>query len=91
MSPSCGEPLKELMEEQNVRQRTSNYLQWKRVLIVQAACSQVQPTVQHIKAGKTHFLKRDPINNKGDKVEFIGDGTDIHHGSSEENNQEMYQ
>ena len=34
-----------------------NYLQWKLVLIVQAACSQVQPTVQHVKAGKTHFLK----------------------------------
>ena len=31
--------------------------QWKLVFIVQAACSQVQPTVQHIKAGKTHFFK----------------------------------
>ena len=33
------------------------YLQWKLVLIIQADCSQVQPIVQHVKAGKTHFFK----------------------------------
>ena len=27
-------------------------------------------------AGKTHFFRRDPISNKGDKGEIIGDGTD---------------
>ena len=73
MSPSCGEPLKELIAEQNV----------------QADCSQVQPTVQHVKARKTHFLKWDPISNKGDKEENLGNGTEIHHGSSEESNKEL--
>ena len=34
----------------------SYYLQRNLVLIVQAASHQVQPTVQHVKAGKTHFL-----------------------------------
>ena len=29
------------------------------------------------------------ISNKGDKEEIIGDGTDIHHISSEESNQEI--
>ena len=29
------------------------------------------------------------ISNKGDKEEILGDGTDIHHGSSEESNQEL--
>ena len=67
----------------------SNYLQWKPVLIVQANCSQVQPIVQRVKAGKTHFFKWCPISNKGDKEEILGDGTGIHHGSSEESNQEL--
>ena len=30
-----------------------------------------------------------PISNKGDKEDILGDSTDIHHGSSGENNQEM--
>ena len=53
--------------------------------------SRLQPgstNSSHVKAGKTHFFKRDPISNKGDKEEILGDGTDIHHGSSEESNQE---
>ena len=59
------------------------------VLIVQLACHEVQPTVQHIKAGKTHIFRRDPISNKGAKEEFIEDGTDIHRGSSDECNREV--
>ena len=51
MSLSCGEPLKEFMAEQNVRQRT------KQLPSMEARShrpsSQVQQTVQHIKAGKT--------------------------------------
>ena len=35
----------------------SYYLQRNLVLIVQAASHQVQPTVPHVKAGKTHFFK----------------------------------
>ena len=35
----------------------SYYLQRNLALIVQAASHQVQPTVQHVKAGKTHFFK----------------------------------
>ena len=58
---------------------------WKLVLIVQAACHQVQ----HVKAGQTHFFIRDPISNRGDKEEILGDGTDIDRGSSDESNQEM--
>ena len=88
MSPSCGEPLKELMAKKNVRQR-SNYLQWKLMLIVQAACRQVQQTVKHVKAGMTDFFRRDPIRNKGDQEEILGDGTDINRGYSEESNQEL--
>ena len=42
-----------------------------------------------IRVCETHFFKRDPISNKGDKDEILGDGTDIHHGSSEESNQDL--
>ena len=52
-------------------------------LIIQAACHQVQPNVQHAKAVQTHLFRRDPIGNKGDKEETLGDGTDIHSGSSD--------
>ena len=52
------ELLKELMAKQNARGRErSYYLQRNLVLIAQAASHQVQPTVQHVKAGKTHFFK----------------------------------
>ena len=87
MPPSCGELLNELMAEQNTMQRTK--LLRNLVLIVPAASHQVQTTVQHVKAGKTHFFKWGPISNKGDEEEILGDGTDIHHGSSEESNEEL--
>ena len=29
------------------------------------------------------------MSNKGDEEEILGEGTDIHHGSSEESNQEQ--
>ena len=77
------------MAEQNARQRTKLLPSMNLVLIVQAASHQVQPTVQHVKAGKTHFLKWDPISNKGEEEEILGYGTDIHHGSGEESNQEL--
>ena len=89
MSPSCGEPLKELMAEQKVRQRTYNYLQWKLVLIVQAACSQVQPTVNTSNLGRHTSSSETQLVNKRDKEDIIGDVTDIHHGSSEESDQEL--
>ena len=57
--------------------------------IVQAACHQVLLTVQHVKAWKIHFFSGDPISNTGDKEEILGDGTDIHRGSSDESNQEL--
>ena len=41
-------------------------LQWKLVLIV------------HADRHQGHFFKRNPISNKGDQKETIGDGTDIH-------------
>ena len=41
------------------------------------------------KLGRHTLFRRDPINNKEDKGEILGDGTDIHHGSSEESNQEL--
>ena len=72
MSSRCGEPLKKLMAEQNVRQRTNL------VLIVPSALRHVHPTVQHVKAGKTHFFMRDPISDKADNEEIFGDDTYIH-------------
>ena len=38
---------------------------------------------RHTSSGETRLITR------GDKEEMIGDGTDIHHGSSEESNQEL--
>ena len=64
----------------------SNYHQWNIVLMVKAANQQVAETVQHFKAGKIHFLKRNPISNKEDKEETIRDVTDIHGEPSNESN-----
>ena len=58
-------------------------------LIVQAASHQVQPTVQYFKAGQTYFFKRDQSSDKGNHEETIGDGANIHHGPSNESNQEL--
>ena len=30
------------------------------------------PPFQHVKAGNAHFFRRDPISNKGDKEEILG-------------------
>ena len=84
MSPSCGEPLKEFMAEQNVRQRT------KQLPSMEAHShrpSNLQPGSTSQSWEDTLLLP--PISNKGDKEEILGDGTDIHHGSSEESNQEL--
>ena len=83
MSTSCEEPLNELMAEQNGSQRT------KQLPSMEARShrpSRLQP-------GSTNSSIRqsweDPISNKGDKEEILGDGTDIHNGSSEDSNQEL--
>ena len=80
MSPSCGEPLKELMSKTLGRER-SNYLQWKLVLIVQAAYPfNTSKLGRYTSSSETRLVTRE---------EILGDGTDIHHGSSEESNQEL--
>ena len=38
---------------------------------------QVHQTVKHFKAGKAHFFKQNPISNKGDQGEAVGDVTFI--------------
>ena len=84
MSPSCEEPLKELMAEQNVRQIT------KPLPSMEARChrpSSLQPGSTN---SSTHQSWEDALI-KGDKEEILGDGTDIHHGSSEESHQELYE
>ena len=50
--------LKELMAEQK-REAENEAITFNGIsfLIVQAASHQVQPTVQHVKAGKTHFFR----------------------------------
>ena len=65
------------------------YFQWNLVLIVQAVSRQVQPIVQHFKAGQTHFFKRTQTSNMEAQEETSGDGTDIHLGPSNDNNQEL--
>ena len=35
------------------------------------------------------LLQVSPTSNKGDEEEILGDGTDIHHGSSKKSNQEL--
>ena len=77
MSPSCGEPLNKLMAEQNVMQRT------KQLPSTEARSHRPSSL---LKAGKTHFFKRDPIS---DKREILGNGTDIYCRSSDESNQEL--
>ena len=48
---------------------------------------------RHTSSSETLLVtnKGDPISNKGDKEELLGNETDIHHGSSEESNQELYE
>ena len=89
MSPSCGEPLKELMAEQNVRQRTK---QLPSMEALSHRPSSLQPGSTNNstrKSWKDTLLTRYPISYKGDKEKILGDDTDIHHGSSEKNTQEL--
>ena len=62
--------------------------QWKLVLIVQAAFSQVQPTVHTSKLGRHTSSSETRLVTRETKRKSL-DGTDIHHGSSEESNQEL--
>ena len=86
MSRSCGEPLKEFMADQNVRQKTKQLRSMEARSHRPSSLPPGSTNIQQVKAGKTHFFRRDPISNKGDKDEILGDGTDIHRGSSDETN-----
>ena len=71
------------MAEQNAKQRM------KLLPSTESHSHQVQPTVQYFKAGQTHFFKRDQCSDEGNQEETIGDGANIHHGPSNESNQEL--
>ena len=62
---------------ENMEQKSDITKLW-RTIKGKAACHQVQSTVQHIKAGQTHFFKLDPISDKRDKEKILKDGTVVH-------------
>ena len=79
MSPSCGEPLTELMAEQNVRQRTKQlpYMEARSPSSLQPGST--NSSTRHSR--EDTLLQATRLGKKGDKEEILGDGTDIHHGA----------
>ena len=81
--------LKELMAEQNARQRMK-LLPSMESHSHRPSRSPPSSTNSSILQGEqTYFFKRDQSSDEGNQEETIGDGVNIHHRPSNESNQEL--